>query len=434
MAGARALAYQAMCGIGAALLGFAAMAVVAALGLAALSPGTWEAASPALVAAVVTAAVSGGPFVLAASPGTGAEGLPLGLRAELTVTPLGVAGAGALVLVLALLHGRPRPASAAVASGVDTAQVDTAQAVDTADAGRPSPAAAQAIRIMSSLVACLALLALTAAAARGTVVLGAGGLRAAFEPRTQSVAAGGLVRVGLVLLICPALARLTPTRPAVRAAVRAVLGVCAGVALVATLLGVTAALPALPGAGLAVLGAPNAAFGALSATAGSSSASGPGETISGLTALMPGLALRPPGAGGPAWTGTPVPRSGGAWVWGVWAGGAALAVLAGVLAAVLTPASARRTPRTAVYAAMWTGLVVAVAVPVLAALSAVSLDVTATLQGRVLPVARLGSDPWEAAWRAVLLMVPPAALLASSGAALAGRVRVLAAHRPVRRA
>ncbi|MFG1861404.1 hypothetical protein [Microbispora bryophytorum] len=433
MAGARALAYQAMCGIGAALLGFAAMAVVAALGLAALSPGTLEAASPALVAAVVTAAVSGGPFVLAASPGTGAEGLPLGLRAELTVTPLGVAGAGALVLVLALLHGRPRPASAAVASGVDTAQVDTAQAVDTADVGRPSPAAAQAIRIVSSLVACLALLALTAAAARGTVVLGAGGLRAAFEPRTQSVAVGGLVRVGLVLLICPALARLTPTRP-VRAAVRAVLGVCAGVALVATLLGVTAALPALPGAGLAVLGAPNAAFAALSATAGSSSASGPGETISSLTALMPGLALRPPGAGGPAWTGTHVPQTGGAWVWGAWAGGAALAVLAGVLAAVLTPASACRTPRTAVYAAMWTGLVVAVAVPVLAALSAVSLDVTATLQGRVLPVARLGSDPWEAAWRAVLLMVPPAALLASSGAALAGRVRVLAAHRPVRRA
>ncbi|MFG1821155.1 hypothetical protein ACGFIJ_01585 [Microbispora bryophytorum] len=429
MAGARALAYQALCGIGAALLGFAAMTVVAALGLAALSPGTWEAASPALVAAFVTAAVSGGPFVLAASPGTGADVLPLGLRAELTVTPLGVAGAGALVLVLALLHGRPRPASAAVVHGMDTAQ-----AVDTVDAGRPYPAAARAIRIVSSMAACLALLALTAAAARGTVVLGAGGLRAAFEPRAQSVAAGGLVRVGLVLLICLALARPTPIRPAVRAAVRAVLGVCAGVALVATLLGVAAALPALPGAGLAVLGAPNAAFGALSATAGSSSASGPGETIAGLTTLMPGLALRPPGAGGPARTGTPMPQTGGAWVWGVWAGGSALAVLAGVLAAVLTPASAFRTPRTAVYAAMWTGLVVAVAVPVLAALSAVSLDVTATVEGRVLPVARLGTDPWEAAWRAVLLMVPPAALLAASGAALAGRVRVLAAHRPVRRA
>ncbi|MEU7911796.1 hypothetical protein [Microbispora bryophytorum] len=432
MAGARALAYHAMCGIGAALLGFAAMAVVAALGLAALSPGTWEAASPALVAAVVTAAVSGGPFILAASPGTGADVLPLGLRAELTVTPLGVAGAGALVLVLALLHGRPRPASAAVAHGMDT--VPAVEAVQAVDAGRPSPAAAQAIRIVSSLAACLALLALTAAAARGTVVLGAGGIRAAFEPRAQSVASGGLVRVGLVLLICLALARPTPTRPAVRATVRAVLGVCAGVALAATLLGVTAALPALPGAGLAVLGAPNAAFGALSAAAGSSSASGPGETISGLTTLMPGFAPRPPGASGPAWTGTPVPQTGGAWVWAVWAGGAALAVLAGVLAAVLTPASAYRTPRTAVYAAMWTGLVVAVAVPVLAALSAVSLDVTATLQGRVLPVARLGTGPWEAAWRAVLLTVPPAALLAASGAALAGRVRVLAAHRPVRRA
>ncbi|MEU6413022.1 hypothetical protein [Microbispora sp. NPDC046933] len=120
-------------------------------------------------------------------------------------------------------------------------------------------------------------------------------------------------------------------------------------------------------------------------------------------------------------------------------------MLAGALAALLTPAltgapptsashraaAATRTPQ--VYAAVWPGLVVAVAVPVLAALSAMSLDLTATLQGSVLPVVRLGSDPLETAWRATLLAALPAGLLAASGAAIAGRVRVLVARRPVRR-
>ncbi|XVQ83525.1 sensor histidine kinase [Microbispora siamensis] len=273
MTGARALAYQALRGIGAALLGFAAMTVVAALGLAALCAETPGAASPALVAAVVTAAVSGGPFVLTLSPESSVTALPLGLRAELTATPLGVAGAGTLCLALALLRAWPHRTSPA-----------------PADAGRPSPIAAQAIRVVSALVACLGLLALTAAAARGSIAVSAGGLRTAFGPRVESVLTGGLVRTGLVLLMCPVLARPTPVRPAVRA----VLGVCAGVALVATLLGVTAVRPTLPGAGAAVLGAPNVAFGALSAAAGFPAAAVPhvgGAGAGGAVPWAAGIAL-----------------------------------------------------------------------------------------------------------------------------------------------
>lgn len=370
------LAYEALRGAGAALPAFAAMAAVSAVALTALGVP-----SPALVAAVTTAAVSGGPFLLTASPANA----PLTLHAAATATPLGVAGVGAACLAFGLLRGWP---------------VSPARDAPAGERARP------AVRVVSALAACLGLLALTAAYARGSV--DTAGLQVAFTPRIEAILSRGLVRTGVVLLVCVLSARPTPVRPAVRA----VVGVCAVTALAATLLGAAAARGNPQVTGAALLCAPNLAFGAL---LGDPGPAGGVPGLSRVPALMPGeAAARREGSQGGAAAG-----------WGV-----ALAVLAGVLSSVLrkppAPGGSGRRQAPALRSAGWAGLVVGVAAFLLAEVCGLSLDMTAGPPG--LPVAHLGfpgGTPW-AVWPAI----PAAAAGALVTAYARDRLRARRVRRP----
>ncbi|GAA0406221.1 hypothetical protein GCM10009530_68020 [Microbispora corallina] len=360
----RRLLAESVRGAGAAVLAWLAMATLSAACLLAL--GT---CSAGLVAALVTAAVSGG-------LGLSADlGLLVHLEGHVVAAPLGVASAGAVCLAYGLLRR-----------------------------SRALPVAALAVRCAAAVVACLGLLALTAALARGVVALGgSGGLpfgggstggvpfgadpglfpaagRGAVPARVSLVGdpgaalVGGLARVTVLVLACVLAGRPSPLRPAVRA----VVGVCAGVALAAWGAGTVVALVTgassgwgMPrAAGLALLGGPNVALAALSEALGVPWWPGPALWPAGLVVLL------------------------------------VMGVLSAVPAAREPSAADTRAPRRplALRTALALGAVMAVAAPVITLMSGASVEAAVEVAGHTLRTVQLGfaGDPVRAAWLGAL--------------------------------
>ncbi|ETK35625.1 streptophobe family protein [Microbispora sp. ATCC PTA-5024] len=423
----RRLLAESVRGAGAAVLAWLAMAALSAACLLAL--GT---CSAGLVAALVTAAVSGDGLGLSAD-----LGLLVHLEGHVVAAPLGVASAGAACLAYGLLRrSRALPGTAP---------------------------AALVVRCAAAVVACLGLLALTAALARGVVTLdGRGGLpfgggstggvpfgggsaggmpfgggfaggvplgggfaggapfgadpgpfpaagRGTVPARLSLVGdpgtalVGGLVRVTGLVLACLLVARPSPLRPAVRA----VAGVCAGVALPAVGAGTAVVLVAgassgwgMPrAAGLAVLGGPNVALAALSEALGvpwSPVVGRPGPALwpVGLVVLLAmGVLSALPAAREPSVAGSRALRR-------PLALRTALALRRPL--ALRTALALRRPP--ALRTALALGAVMAVAAPVITLVSGVSVEAAVEVAGHTVRTVQLGfaGDAVRAAWLGAL--------------------------------
>jgi hypothetical protein len=339
------------------VLAFAVMASVSAFGLFLLG------ADPrgALTVAAVAAASGGAVGLTATLSGDVSSVRFVGLEGELAAMPLGVAIAGALTLAAGLLWPLP---------------------------GRVLPGATLAVRAMTTVLTHLSLLAVVAVTARGTIPLDlsgrfAGEIQLEFAAEPTSTLLGGLCWILTVPLLCLLVSQATFVRPAVLATVTVIVGLAALGVLVAVAASVTRGDQRIAGA--ALLGAPNAVFAAISSGIGVPwSAAAEGELVNGL------IPRRLPGSG------TDLPAG--------WPVALVSLLVIGLLAAALTPRSGvRRSPwlRPALRLGLSLSMVMAVATPLMIAMSHVSADAVIEVFGRTIPAVHLGfgGEVFPAIWR-----------------------------------